>query len=65
MPAKTEHGTWGKEGHSREDKGPPPEVKLLSCVSGCAQGQLREREGVERKQEGVSGMWRGREKQRI
>ena len=63
---KTEHGTWGKEGHSREDKGPPSEVKLLNCLSACSQGLLRGgREGVGRKQEGLSGMWRERDRQKI
>ena len=49
---KTEHETWGKEGHGGEDNRPPSEVKFFSCVFGCAQGQLRGRERAEWKQEG-------------
>lgn len=51
--------------HGGEDNRPPSEVKFFSCVFGCAQGQLRGREGAEWKQEGG---WEGcgeRERQRM
>lgn len=44
--------------HGGEDNRPPSEVKFSSCVFGCAQGQLRGREGGGMKAGGrVRGMW--------
>lgn len=66
MPAKNWAWNLGGRGAEQGRQGATLRSEAVKlCVWMCTHGQLREREAVERKQEGVSGMRRERARQRM